>query len=93
MTPETFDRLIAANTGGIVLLLPASGALSAKAREAIMTLESHITSQEIEIPVYFTQESEELLQLERDLNSSEEKGKTKAKSAARSMDGTVDESY
>lgn len=83
MSPATFDRLIAANTGGIVLLLPANANLTPKTREAIMTLEAHITSQEVEIPIYFAQESEELLKLEKELNVEEESGKAKTKSAAR----------
>ena len=78
------DELLSQGTGGLLLLLPKT-ILSQKTREAIMKLEEHITSQEFEIPIYFAPEDDELLDLEKELNSVDEGSKKKGKSAAQGL--------
>jgi len=60
-----FRELISGGCGGLLLLLPPSlgQGLSAKARETILALEEELLSAELDIPVYFAHENEELEEL------------------------------
>ncbi len=66
MSVATFTDLTTAGAGGILLLVPDTGAASALTedqRESIMILEDHLLTSEIQIPVYFSEETEETREL------------------------------
>lgn len=56
-----FRELVSNGAGGLLLLIPSSlGDLGSTARETILQLEEEMLSAEIEIPIYFAQETPEL---------------------------------
>lgn len=59
-----FRELVTSGAGGFVLILPADlASVAGKCREAVLELEQELLSSEIEVPVYFTEETPELLDL------------------------------
>ena len=66
MTVNAFNDLMANGAGAVLLLVPnleKAYAMSKEEKEAIEVLEEHLQSQDWEIPVYFAEESEQLLEL------------------------------
>jgi len=66
MSVTTFNELVTSGAGGILLLLPNQDAiqkLSDGVRESIKSLQEHLYTTEFEIPIYFAEESSELLEL------------------------------
>ncbi len=66
MTVNAFNDLISNGAGGVLLLVPSpekSASLSKEVKESVSLLEEHLQSQEWEIPVYFAEETEQLLEL------------------------------
>ena len=66
---STYNDLAHSGAGGILLLVPsAKETLSKEALEIIYSFEEHSLNGEMEVPVYYAQESPELLDLLNDLN-------------------------
>jgi len=66
MSVTTFNEMVTSGAGGILLLLPNQDAiqkLSDGVRESIKSLQEHLYTTEFEIPIYFAEESPELLEL------------------------------
>ena len=62
----TFNDLVSSGAGGILILIPSSEKLlqfSEEKKEIINALQDHLHTTEFEIPVYFAEESEQLLEL------------------------------
>jgi len=73
MSVARFRELVTSGAGGFVLILPANiGQVAGKCREAVLELEQELLSSEIDVPVYFTEENEELLDLYSSLTSNSE---------------------
>ena len=71
MTSSSLDTLLSHGVGAIILLLPKDNDTSiVHDREALLQLEEHLLATEIEIPIYFAEESEENSQLLNDLDFS-----------------------
>jgi len=65
-----FRELVTSGAGGFVLILPTNiASLTGQCREAILELEQELLSSEIDVPVYFTEETPELLDLYTSLES------------------------
>jgi len=77
-----FRELVSGGAGGLLLLLPAGlgAGLGQEAREVVLALEEELTTAELDIPVYFAEETEELLELHATLTS-EGEGSEAANSA------------
>ena len=87
MTAGNFDTLLSNGIGAIVLLLPNknTSSLEGEDRESILQLEEHLLALEIEIPVYFAEETQDISELLDDLNISfDGSGKGQKTSAAQS---------
>ena len=71
MTASNLDTLVSHGVGAIVLLLPnQNDVLTAnEQRESLLQLEEHLLATEIEIPIYFAEDSEQANQLIDDLDS------------------------
>ena len=71
MTASNLDTLVSHGVGAIVLLLPnQNDVLTAnEQRESLLQLEEHLLASEIEIPIYFAEDSEQANQLIDDLDS------------------------
>jgi len=66
MSVGTFNEMVTGGAGGILLLLPNQDAiqkLSDGVRESIKSLQEHLYTTEFEIPIYFAEETPELLEL------------------------------
>ena len=66
MSVTKFTDLVSSGAGGILLLLPSIDSmqkLSEENRESINLLQDHLHTTEFEIPIYFAEESPELLEL------------------------------
>ena len=66
MSVTKFTDLVSSGAGGILLLLPSIDSmqkLSEETRESINLLQDHLHTTEFEIPIYFAEESPELLEL------------------------------
>ena len=80
-----FRELVSNGAGGMVLILPADlSSLAGDCREALLDIEQELLSQEMEIPIYFAQETEELLELYSSLQESGESGQSGQQSSAMS---------
>merc|ERR1719369_712452 len=67
-----FRELVSNGAGGLMLLIPAGmSSVSEQCREAILLLEEELLASELDIPVYFAEETEELLDLYTTLASEE----------------------
>jgi hypothetical protein len=75
-----FRDLVTGGAGGLLLLLPPAAGLAHEAREAVMALEEELLTAELDIPIYFAEETEELLELHATL-SAEGEGSEAAGSA------------
>jgi len=76
-----FRELVSNGAGGLLLLIPAGlGSITEQCREAILQLEEELLASELEIPVYFAEETEELVDLYSTL-ASEGEGSEAASSA------------
>jgi len=77
-----FRELVSNGAGGLLLLLPRglAGDIGAAARERILQLEEELLSSEHEIPIYFAEETDELLDL-YDTLAAEGEGSEAASSA------------
>jgi len=76
-----FRELVSNGAGGLLLLIPAGlGSVTEQCREAIQQLEEELLASELDIPVYFAQETPELLDLYSTL-ASEGEGSEAASSA------------
>jgi len=74
-------ELLSNGAGGLLLLIPPGlGSITDQCREAILQLEEELLATELEIPVYFAEETEELLDLHSTLLS-EGEGSEAASSA------------
>ena len=88
MTAGSFDTLLSNGIGAIVLLLPnkTTSSLEGEDRESILQLEEHLLALEIEIPVYFAEETQDISELLDDLNISfDGSGKGQKTSAAQTL--------
>ena len=66
LSVATFQDLVASGAGGILILIPSSEKMlqfTEEKREIINTLQEHLHTSEFEIPIYFSEESEQLLEL------------------------------
>ena len=66
LSVATFQDLVASGAGGILILIPSSEKMlqfTEEKREIINTLQDHLHTSEFEIPIYFSEESEQLLEL------------------------------
>lgn len=71
MTSSSLDTLLSHGVGAIILLLPKEEDTSnVQDREAILQLEEHLLATEIEIPIYFAEDTEDTSQLLNDLDFS-----------------------
>lgn len=87
-------ELISNGVGGLLLLLPAGLApQNAEEREAIVQLEEELLNSELEIPVYFAQETEELLELYRTLKSEGDGGDAAASALGALVSGIANSGY
>ena len=76
-----FTDLVSSGAGGILLLLPTIDSmqkLSEANRESINILQEHLHTTEFEIPIYFAEESPELLELMESLGGDAGAGEKKA---------------
>lgn len=88
-----FRELVSGGAGGLLLLLP-SGigiGLTGEARENVLALEEELLSAELDIPVYFAEETEQLLELHSTLTS-EGEGSEAANSALAALIQSVSNS-
>ena len=79
MSVTTFNDLVTSGAGGILLLLPNQDAihrLSDGVKDKINALQEHLHITEFEIPIYFAEESPELLELLASLGGEAEKKPT-----------------
>jgi len=89
-----FRELVSNGMGGLLLLLPPGlGGLGAEAREAVLQLEEELVSGDLDIPVYFAQENDELLELYDNLKSDGDSGTAAASAAAALMSGISNSGY
>ena len=82
-----FNDLVTSGAGGVLLLMPNQDAiqrLSDDVKDSINALHEHLHTTEFEIPIYFAQESAELLELLSSLGG-ETGGEKKPTSAYESM--------
>ena len=66
MSVTTFNEMVSGGAGGILLLTPSlevTKKMSEHAKESIKTLQEHLYTTEFEIPIYFSEETPELLEL------------------------------
>ena len=64
LSVSRFRELVSNGAGGFVLILPEDLTnLAGACRETMLDIEQELLSQEIDVPVYFAQETEELLEL------------------------------
>ena len=70
MTASNLDTLVSHGVGAIVLLLPNESEIlsSNEQKESLLQLEEHMLASEIEIPIYFAEDSEQANQLIDDLD-------------------------
>ena len=61
------NDILTSGAGGVLLLIPKD--LSPESKESVQALEEYLLSTEIEVPVYFTDESEDLDYLVDNLQS------------------------
>ena len=75
-----FRDLVTGGAGGLLLLLPPGlqDNLEVDAKEHILALEEELLNAELDIPIYFAEETEELLELHATLTSEGEVGTIKA---------------
>ena len=66
-----FRELVTGGAGGLLLLLPPGlqDDLEMDAKEHILALEEELLNAELDIPIYFAEETEELLELHATLTS------------------------
>merc|ERR1719205_131118 len=66
-----FRELVTGGAGGLLLLLPPGlqDNLEVDAKEHILALEEELLNAELDIPIYFAEETEELLELHATLTS------------------------
>ena len=71
-----FRDLVTGGAGGLLLLLPPNlqNDMEADAKEHILALEEELLNAELDIPIYFAEETEELLELYTTLTSEGEVG-------------------
>ena len=71
-----FRDLVTGGAGGLLLLLPPNlqNDMEADAKEHILALEEELLNAELDIPIYFAEETEELLELHTTLTSEGEVG-------------------
>jgi len=87
-----FRELLSNGVGGLLLLVPAGvGSIGAEDRENIVQLEEELLNSELDIPVYFAQENEELLELYDTLHNEGESPEA-ASSAASALFSSVSNS-
>ena len=74
-----FRELVTGGAGGLLLLLPPGlqDNLEVDAKEHILALEEELLNAELDIPIYFAEETEELLELHATLTSEGEVRKSK----------------
>lgn len=73
LSVSRFRELVSNGAGGMVLILPAElGSLAGSCRETLLDIEQELLSQEVEIPIYFAEETAELLSLYSSLQESVE---------------------
>ena len=74
-----FRDLVTGGAGGLLLLLPPGlqDNLEVDAKEHILALEEELLNAELDIPIYFAEETEELLELHATLTSEGEVRKSK----------------
>ena len=68
----TFSELLTNGAGGILLLVPGAEQgkkLTEEQRDGIMSLEDHLLTTEMQVPVYFAEETEETRELLETLES------------------------
>lgn len=87
LSVAAFNDLVSSGAGGILILIPSSENLlkiSEEKKEIINALQDHLHTTEFEIPVYFSEESEQLLELLESLGGEAHTDK-KSTSAASDM--------
>jgi len=85
-------ELLAGGAGGLLLLIPPGlSSITEECREAILALEEELLAAELEIPVYFAEETEELKELHATLVS-EGEGSEAASSALSALVGSISSS-
>ena len=67
MSVSKLNDILTSGAGGVLLLIPKD--LSPESKESVQALEEYLLSTEIEVPVYFTDESEDLDYLVDNLQS------------------------
>ncbi len=83
-----------AGVGGLLLLVPsANESLSTAELESVSSLEEHLLTGELQFPVYFADESAELLELLNTLKSAGEANDQKSSGARALLDGIVSNGY
>lgn len=70
MSVTTLNELVSSGAGGILLLVPQTRS-SKNATESLQTLEEHLQTTELEIPIYFSEETEQLNDLLESLKGQE----------------------
>lgn len=89
MSVTDFNDLVASGAGAVLFLLPpedgSGGGLSEEERRLSLQMEEHLLVSEIEIPIYFAHENEELAELVESLDRDTAGGTGKKVSAAETM--------
>lgn len=89
-----FRELVSSGVGGLLILIPPGLAgLSAEAREAVLQLEEELVGGDLEIPVYFAEETEELVELYETLKSEGEGGEPSSSALAALMSSISNSGY
>jgi len=89
-----FRELLSSGVGGLLLLIPPGLAgLSAEAREAVLQLEEELVLGDLDVPVYFAEENDELLELYETLRSEGEGGDTATSALAAMMSSISNSGY
>lgn len=88
LTYAHFQEFLQQNAGGLLLLLPRNlSSLPSSEQQHIMELEKHLLEDDINIPVYFTYETQEILDMYYSMEQSSPD--QKAKSAAEEIPSSI----
>lgn len=88
-------ELVSGGAGGLLLLLPPGlgQGLQEEARESIVALEEELLNAELDIPIYFAEETEELLELHSTLTSEGEGSEAATSAMAALMQSVSNSGY
>ncbi|XP_064621002.1 BOS complex subunit ncln-like isoform X2 [Lineus longissimus] len=70
LTIEKFREMLTQGAGALVVMLPQRESLTEEEKEHLMDLETGMMQEEINMPVYFTDETDDLMQIYGDIKTS-----------------------